>query len=705
MHEEVRETEISILQNRISLEVPKRGYAPPLHQKVAFRALPLSERTLQGLEKSKKSFSTMTDIQNACIPHALAGRDVLGAARTGSGKTLAFLVPVLEKLFREKFCSLDGCGAIVLSPTRELAIQIFDVLRQVGSYHSLTVGLIVGGRKEFFLEQRHIGKVNILVATPGRLLQHLEQTPDLRVDQLQVLVLDEADRILDLGFRTQITRILDYLPDERQTMLFSATQTRKISDLAALSLTQPEYLGVHDKEKTSTPESLKQSVLIVPLEHKLNAVYSFIKSHLKCKAIIFLASCSQVRHAWEMFCSLQPGIQIMALHGKLMQERRTKIYFDYIQKPFAVLFATDVAARGLDFPDIDWVIQMDAPEDKNMYIHRVGRTARYKSGGRALLMLTPSEQAFTELLTEAKIPITKLGINPAKTVLVTQKSAALVASKAQLKDLAQKAFKSYVHSIHLMHDKNIFDVSSLSLDEYALSLGLSTTPKIHFLKKIQNREQLRDKKNVNRKLHRLKEQIKAEKLAKLVAKFGQNPKKRNIPEEKEKDEILIIKQKHILRNFNDPIECNLQMTSYTKRVKKIKLVGGNGQNKRISFNDGKEGEIIFTADSNKQATRNQLATSHSEYLSKVHDRLETTKKMDNMEARMRVREKHRNHRMKEKVDNTENSMIDSKEITPAIDSANASSSKDGNENENIDAGKTGDIMSQEELVLALIRGS
>jgi len=708
-HEQI-DKEISTLQTRISLEAPKHGYAPPLHQKVAFRTLPMSEWTLQGLENAKKSFSTMTDIQNACIPHALAGRDVLGAARTGSGKTLAYLIPVLEKLFREKYCSSDGCGAIILSSTRELALQIFDVLREVGAYHSLTAGLLVGGKREFFLEQRHVGRTNILVATPGRLLQHLEQTPDLSVDQLQVLVLDEADRILDLGFRTQVTRILDYLPNERQTMLFSATQTRKVSDLAALSLKQPEYLGVHDKEKTSTPESLKQSVVIVPLEHKLNAVYSFIKSHLKCKVIVFLASCSQVRHAWEMFCSLQPGIPIMALHGKIVQERRTKIFFDYLQKPNAVLFATDVAARGLDFPDIDWVIQMDAPEDKDMYIHRAGRTARHKSGGKALLMLTPSEESFIGLLTDAKIPITKLSINPTKTVLVTQKSAALVASRAYLKDLAQKAFKSYVRSMYLMPNKDVFDVSNLPLDEYAVSLGLSCTPKLQFLKKAVDREQLRDKKNVNHKLHRLKEQIKAEKLAKRVSKLGENPKKRELSTEKEEDEMLIIKQKHVSVDFNDPPDSI--PTNHTKPTKRIKIDGSNGQNKRIMFNeDGKEeDDTITTATSNKPTTRDQLATSHDEYLRKVRERLETTKEMDNIEAKARVREKHRNKRLKEKGDNAENSTNDDNKedviVTLARDSDSESSSDDGNESEDSDgADKVVDIKTQEELALALIRGS
>ena len=153
----------------------------------------------------------------------------------------------------------------------------------------------------------------------------------------------------------------------------------------------------------------------------------------------------------------------MALHGKLLQEKRTEIYFDFLQRPHAVLFSTDIAARGLDFPNVDWVVQVDAPEDRDMYIHRVGRTARYRSGGKSLLILTPSEdkKGFIKILqgnNASKVPIKKLSINPTKTVLVTQRAASLVAENNVLQRLAKKAFQSYVRSIYLMPQKDIFDV-------------------------------------------------------------------------------------------------------------------------------------------------------------------------------------------------------------------------------------------------------
>lgn len=578
-----------------------------------------------------------------------------------SGKTLAFLIPLLEVLFRNRFSPPDGPGALILSPTRELAIQTFQVLKVVGKHHAFSVGLLIGGRKDFYEEQQRIGNTNILICTPGRLLQHLEQTPYLDMSDLRMLVLDEADRILDLGFREQLVRVLDYLPDEeRQTLLFSATQTRDVSSLATLSLRTPEYLGVHDKEKTTTPESLQQSYVVVPQEHKLNAIYSFIKSHLNSKSIVFMGTCAQVRHANDLFCSLRPGITLMAIHGKVAQERRTQIYFDFLQRPHAVLFATDIAARGLDFPNVDWVVQADAPEDRDMYIHRAGRTARYRAGGKSLLILTPSEEkkGFIDLLqgkNSNKVPLKKLSINPSKATIVTEHASSLVASNVNLNQLAKKAFQSYVRSIHLMPHKEIFDVNDVDLDGFSKSLGLASTPNLRFLKSVaQDRSEFRQNKNVNKKLQKLKEQIKAEKLAKklrmMVGKvLPAQPKQTKATGDDEDsdsdsdDELLVSKRRQLGDDDDDDDDSDLpdagiHEVTKSRHSKKISVEGQGS--KHVLFNENCEEEdlnlLLKKPGSGTQELtkdKRQLEEATENYVEQVRARLEVTRNRDEAERK------------------------------------------------------------------------
>ncbi|KAG0562080.1 hypothetical protein KC19_9G116500 [Ceratodon purpureus] len=446
-----------------------------------FTGLPLSDRTQRGLKDSK--FVHMTAIQRAAIPHALCGHDVLGAAKTGSGKTLAFLIPVIEKLYRLKWGSMDGVGGIIISPTRELAIQIFDELRKVGKHHSISAGLLIGGRKGVGTEKETVGALNILVCTPGRLLQHMDETPNFDCSQLQMLVLDEADRILDMGFAGTLNAILGQIPKERQTMLFSATQTRSVKDLARLSLRDPEYLAVHAESAAATPARLQQTVMIVPLEEKMDVLWSFVKTHLHTKMLVFLSSCKQVKFVHEAFRRLRPGIPLSCLHGRMKQMQRMVTFYKYCEAKHALLFATDVAARGLDFPTVDWVLQVDCPEDVPSYIHRVGRTARYTAAGHSLLFLSPSEQPMLAALEAAKIPVKLIKANKEKVQPVSGALAGLLSKDPDLKYMAQRAFTTYLRSIHVRSDKSIFDVTKLPHAEYAASLGLPTTPRIRFLKR------------------------------------------------------------------------------------------------------------------------------------------------------------------------------------------------------------------------------
>ncbi|KYN13076.1 putative ATP-dependent RNA helicase DDX10 [Trachymyrmex cornetzi] len=456
-----------------------------------FSDLPLSKITLKGL--TENNYIEMTDIQKQSIGLALQGNDILGAAKTGSGKTLAFLIPILEILYCKQWTRLDGLGSLIITPTRELAYQIYETLRKVGQYHSISAGLIIGG-KDLKFERKRMDQCNIVICTPGRLLQHMDENPLFNCVNMQILVLDEADRCLDMGFEKTMNSIIENLPPKRQTLLFSATQTKSVKDLARLSLKDPLYVSVHEHSAHTTPEGLQQSYIICSLEDKLAMLWSFIRNHMKQKIIVFFSSCKQVKYVYEAFCRLRPGISLLALYGTLHQLRRMNIYESFCKKQHAVLFATDIAARGLDFPAVNWVVQMDCPEDVNAYIHRAGRTARFKSGGESLLVLLPSEKMIIERLMQRKIPINMIKINPNKLQSPHRKLEALLARDVTLKETAQRAFVSYIKSVFLMKDKEIFNVHALNTDEFAKSLGLAIPPRIRFLQRMHKKMSSNDVK-------------------------------------------------------------------------------------------------------------------------------------------------------------------------------------------------------------------
>ncbi|KAE9044881.1 ATP-dependent RNA helicase [Phytophthora rubi] len=664
--------EVERLDARIAEQTPARG--SQLGEATSFDLFPLSEASRRGLRTC--GFTAPTKIQVGALPHALAGRDVLAAAKTGSGKTLAFLLSVLEKLFRLRWSVEDGLGALVISPTRELALQIFEVLRNVGKAHAFSAGLVIGG-KNFREEQIRLVRMNLLICTPGRLLQHMEQTPAFDASNLQVLVLDEADRILDLGFQKQLTSILEHLPPagERQTMLFSATQTKSVKDLAALSLREPEYVAVHEHSANATPKGLSQSYVVTPLERKLDVLLSFIKSHLKQKTIVFLSTCRQVRYVHSVFCKLQPGIPLCALHGKYKQGKRVEVYYEFLNKPAAVLFATDIAARGLDFPQVDWVLQLDCPEDSANYIHRVGRTARYNKQGKALMCLVPSEvDGMMKRLEDAKVPIRETKLNPAKTTSCRQKVASVVASDKEIKSLAQKAFMSYVRSVYLQPDREVFDATALPLDAFAESYGLPGAPRMPFLSKMKAehengsnealRDELRGKKNVNRKLQQLKEKIKAEKERKRLARqlAALNPKEQEEAkkklekkqekeseeeEEEEEDSLMVVKRVH---NWDEDEELDLDALGPTKKKQKKLRVD------REVINASK---IVFDEEGNSSKMADRLAARNTgdgefadvekhaqSYTEQVAARLAAKDEEDRRLEKERVRAKHHKKRMK-----------------------------------------------------------
>ena len=299
-----------------------------------------------------------------------------------------------------------------------------------------------------------------------------------------------------MGFSRTLSALLGHLPKSRQTLLFSATQTQSVSDLARLSLQNPEFIttdAVASTTEGSThlelPASLEQHYALCALESKIDVLWSFIKSHLQSKTLVFLSSAKQVRFIFEAFRRLHPGTPLLHLHGQQKQHARLDVVNRFGRMQHAVLFATDLAARGLDFPSIDWVVQADAPEDAATYVHRVGRTARYAKGGHALLLLLSSEeQGMLEALKARGIEIPSIKIRPSKTLSTKDQLQRLAFQDPDLKYLAQRALVSYVRSVHLQHDKAIFKVEELPIEAFAASLGLAGAPKIRFLSRAQAKE-------------------------------------------------------------------------------------------------------------------------------------------------------------------------------------------------------------------------
>lgn len=379
-----------------------------------FTELNLSERTMKAIKDMP--FDTMTEIQQRGIPPLLAGRDVLGAAKTGSGKTLAFLIPAVEMLHSLRFKPRNGTGVIVVSPTRELALQIFGVARELMEHHSQTFGIVMGGASRRAEADKLTKGVNLLIATPGRLLDHLQNTQGFVFKNLKALIIDEADRILEVGFEDEMRQIIKILPkDERQTMLFSATQTTKVEDLARISLRQgPLYINVDHKQEHSTVAGLEQGYVICEADMRFRLLFTFLKKHPKKKIIVFFSSCNCVKYYSELLNYID--LPVLDLSGKLKQQKRTNTFFEFCNAKQGTLICTDVAARGLDIPAVDWIVQFDPPDDPRDYIHRVGRTARGATGtGKSLMFLQPNEVGFLTHLKEARIPLVEFEI-PAKKI-------------------------------------------------------------------------------------------------------------------------------------------------------------------------------------------------------------------------------------------------------------------------------------------------
>lgn len=482
-----------------------------------FSELNLSEKTMKAIAEMK--FENMTEIQQRGIPPLLAGRDVLGAAKTGSGKTLAFLIPAVEMLSALRFKPRNGTGVVVVSPTRELALQIFGVARDLMQFHSQTFGIVIGGANRSAEAEKLTKGVNLLIATPGRLLDHLQNTKGFIYKNTKALVIDEADRILEVGFEDEMRQIVKILPKEdRQTMLFSATQTTKVEDLARISLRPgPLYINVDHQKEHSTVEGLEQGYVICESDKRFLLLFSFLKRNLKKKVIVFMSSCNCVKYHSELLNYID--LPVLELHGNLKQQKRTNTFFEFCNATHGTLVCTDVAARGLDIPSVDWIVQFDPPDDPRDYIHRVGRTARGSNGkGRSLMFLQPNEVGFLSHLKEARVPVVEFDFPTKKLVNIQSQLEKLITQNYYLNKVcrahscsthpvqpltliplsqsAKDGYRSYLQAYASHSLRSVFDVNKLDLVKVAKSFGFATPPRVDI--QLGASMQSRDKKQGRR---------------------------------------------------------------------------------------------------------------------------------------------------------------------------------------------------------------
>ncbi|KAH8269294.1 hypothetical protein KR018_001784 [Drosophila ironensis] len=347
-------------------------------QKLTWKDLGLNDTLCQACDELK--WKTPSKIQREAIPVALQGKDVIGLAETGSGKTGAFALPILHALLENP----QRYFALVLTPTRELAFQIGEQFEALGSSIGIKCCVVVGGMDLVAQGLQLAKKPHIIIATPGRLVDHLENMKGFNLRSIKYLVMDEADRILNMDFEVELDKILKVLPRERRTFLFSATMTKKVKKLQRASLKDPVKVEVSNKYQTV--EQLQQYYLFIPVKYKDVYLVHILNELAGNSFMIFCSTCNNTVKTALMLRAL--GLAAIPLHGQMSQNKRLAALNKFKAKDRSILISTDVASRGLDIPHVDVVLNFDIPTHSKDYIHRVGRTARAGRSGKAITLVS-----------------------------------------------------------------------------------------------------------------------------------------------------------------------------------------------------------------------------------------------------------------------------------------------------------------------------
>ncbi|XP_052900477.1 probable ATP-dependent RNA helicase CG8611 [Anopheles moucheti] len=566
----------------ISKIVPAKIQLPQIRpvQEKLFSQQTFAELTIHPYSKKNiadlLNFKQLTMVQSKAIPVLLNGNDALIRAQTGSGKTLAYALPLVESLheMRPQINRTDGIRAIIIVPTRELAVQTYELLQKLlKPFTWIVPGYLTGGEKRKTEKARLRAGLNILVATPGRFCDHIRNTESLKLDSIRWLILDEADRLLELGYEKDVKEIIDAIHNGQegnseneqhkiQTVLLSATLTTSVKELAGLTLNVPEFIETCEvllnespsttgaiskctdqllnvEECVSIPGTVKQRYLITPPKLRLATLSALIVTEQRkkpSKLLIFMATQDLVDFHYNVMMEvltlqkfgtnnenalsddeqdtritadnkddfdknvLLPGLKFYKLHGRMTQIERSSVFQSFRKSTAAVLICTDVAARGIDIPSVDLVVQYHAPQILADYVHRVGRTARAGESGRAVLFIEPSEMDFVMYLANKQIRIQEKDakgvirhfcqlLNREKkfnsklkdhaAIELQHRYEQLIHREDELFDCAKKAFLSWVryYSNFPKELRNIFYIKAVHIGHYAKSLGLRDAPK------------------------------------------------------------------------------------------------------------------------------------------------------------------------------------------------------------------------------------
>lgn len=352
-----------------------------------FKSLGLCDPLVQGILAT--GYTAPTEIQSEAIPAVLAGRDLIGCAQTGTGKTAAFVLPILHRLSHEEKTPRKGVRALILTPTRELAVQIEDCIAEYGRFMKLRALAVYGGvsmENQIRILRRG---VDIVVATPGRLMDHLQRrTIDLRA--VEALVLDEADRMFDMGFINDVKKIIGHLPANRQTLLFSATMSKEVKGLAVGVQKDPKMIQIGQQHNPI--ETITQHIYPVRKDQKMDLLRHLLQSGNMYCVLVF----SRTRHGADKINKHldRAGIKSVSIHSGRTQSQRQKALDGFKQNKFQVMVATDIAARGIDVDGISHVVNFDVPAFAEDYVHRIGRTGRAKALGDAITFVSDDEKQY-----------------------------------------------------------------------------------------------------------------------------------------------------------------------------------------------------------------------------------------------------------------------------------------------------------------------